>query len=144
MDKHVPIPKDLVADLTAADGPRAFIYWLRTIEDYFATLAEFRRDGDPEINKTRVVRSFLSPEMYAYVEELDGYEAIVDALRQLYINRKNNVYARHLLVSRKEESTEQVSEYLQALRLLAKDCSFEDVTSVVYREELNRILSSTV
>ena len=136
MDKHVPRPKDLVADPTAADGPRAFKYWFRTIEDYLATLAEFRRDGDPEINKTRIVRNFLSPEMYAYVEELDDYEAIVAALRQLYIKRKNNVYARHLLVSRKQESTELVFEYLQALRLLAKDCSFEDVTAVVYREEL--------
>ena len=133
-----PRPKDLVADPTAANGPRAFIYWLRTIEDHLATLAKFRRDEDPKIIKSRVVRSFLSPDMYAYAAELDDYEAIVAALRQLYINQKNNVYARHLLVSRKHESTEQVSEYLQALRLLAKDCSFEDVTAVVYREELIR------
>ena len=138
MNKYVPSPKDLVADPTAADGSRAFKYWLRTIKDHLATLAECRRDGDPEINKTRVARSFLSPEMYAGVEELDDYEAIVAALRQLYIKRKNNDYARHLLVSRKQESTEQVSEHLLALRLFANDCSFEDVTAVVYREELIR------
>ena len=76
--------------------------------------------------------------MYACEEELDDCEAIVAALRQLYIKQKNNVYAQHLLVSTKQESTEQVSEYLQALRLLAKDCSFEDVIAVVCREELIR------
>ena len=31
-----------------------------------------------------------------------------------------------------------MAEYVEALRLLAKECSFQDVTAVVYREELIR------
>ena len=50
MDKQLR-QKDLAADPTAADGPRAFKYWLRTIEDYLATLAEFHRNGDIYRNK---------------------------------------------------------------------------------------------
>ena len=53
------------------------------------------------------------------------------------MQRKNNV---HLLVSRKQTAGEKVAEFIQALRLLAKECSFQDITAVVYRKELIRDL----
>ena len=56
----------------------------------------------------------------------------------VYIKKKNNVYARHLLVSRRQAPTESVSEFLQTLKGLAKECSFDDVSAAVYREELTR------
>jgi len=52
--------------------------------------------------------------------------------------KKNNVYARHLLVSRRHAPTESISEFLQAMKGLAKECSFDDVSAAVYREELTR------
>ena len=138
MDKHLPKPKDLTADPTAADGTRVFKYWIKTAEDYLATFVDFRREEDSEINKARIIRSFLSPEIFASVEELDDYAAIVATLCQIYVKRKNNVYAKHLLESRKQGVTEKVTEYLQALKILAKDCSFQQVTAVLYREDLIR------
>ena len=130
------MPKDLTADPNSSDAPRVFRYWLRTVKDYIATLNEIRGEGAPEVNKTRIMRGFLSPEIYPHVEEAGYYDAIVELLHQIYIKRKNNVYARHLLVSRKQAAGENVAEYLQALRLLAKECSFQEVTAVFYREEL--------
>ena len=150
MDRHLPKPKDLTTDPSAAEAPRIFKYWLCTIEDYIATLQELRRDADPEINKTRVVRNFLSPEVYSYVEEIQDYDILITTLRQMYIKQKNNVYARHLLVSRKQNSCESVSEYCQALKLLAKDCTFQNVSAVVYKNELirdsfiNGLVSTTI
>ena len=123
--QYVPKPKDLAADPNYFDAPRVFKYWLRTVEDYIATLNEIPRKGAPEVIKTRIIRGFLSPEIYPHVEKAGDYDAIVELLRQIYITRKNNVYARHLLVSRKQAAGEKVAEYLQALRLLAKDAAFK-------------------
>ena len=61
----MPRPKNLTADPTAADGPRVFKYWIKTVQDYLATFADFRREKDPEINNARIIRSLLSPEIFA-------------------------------------------------------------------------------
>ena len=44
--------------------------------------------------------------------------------------QKNNVYGRHLLVSKHQLQGEVVCEYL--------DCTFSEVTAAKYREELTR------
>ena len=138
MDRHIPRPKDLTTDPNSSEAARNFKYWYQTIQDYLATLAELRRDGDPEINKARIVRSCLSPEIFAYVEDAEDYDSIIATLRQVYVKPKNNVYACHLLVSRKQSPSESVREYLQALRLLAKDCVFQPLTAAIYCDELIR------
>ena len=61
----------------------------------------------------------------------------METLKSVYI-KKNNVYARHSLVSRWQAPTESISEFLQALKGLAKECSFDDISAAVYREELTR------
>ena len=111
-----------------------------TVEDYIATLEELRPTQSPAINNTRVVRSCLSPEVFSYVEEGDSYESIVTLLKELYIRPRNNVYARHLLVSRHQNHGENVLEYLRVHKVLAKDCTFEAVTASKYRDELIRDL----
>ena len=138
MERHVPRPKDLTVDPNSAEAARTFKYWYQTVQDYLATLSELRREGDPQINKIRIVRSCLSAEIFPYVEDANNYDSIIATLRQLYVKPKNNIYARHLLVSRKQAPSETVSEYLQALRLLAKDCVFQQVTAAVYCDELIR------
>ena len=120
MERQLPRPKDLAVDPNVAEAPRTFKYWLQT--NYIATLSELRRENDPEINKARIVRSFLSPEIYSYAKDVQTLDEIIAALKLVYVKRKSSIYARHLLVSRKREPGELVYEYLQALRLLAKDC----------------------
>ena len=138
MEKLVLRPKELSVQPEAPDAQRSFAYWLRTVEDFISTLAEFRKDGDPEINKKRIIVSCLSPEIYPYVEDADTYENVVEILKSAYIKKKNNVYARHLLVSRRQAANETISEFLQALKSLAKDCTFADVKAAEYRDELTR------
>ena len=67
----------------------------------------------------------LSPDVFPYVEEAVDYERIVETLKSVYIKKKNNVYARHLLISRRQAPTESISEFLQTLKGLAKECSFD-------------------
>ena len=67
--QYIPKPKDLTADSNSSDAPRFFKYWLRIVEDYIAKLNEIRHEGASEVKKTRIIRGFLSPEIYPHVEE---------------------------------------------------------------------------
>ena len=76
--------------------------------------------------------------MYPIVEEEETSDGIIAALNAAYVKKANNVYGRHLLVSRRQQPGESVTEYVQALKDLAKECSFTTVTASKYRAELTR------
>jgi len=138
MHKQLFRPKELAIAPSAPDADKAFKYWLRTVEDFIESLEESRAENDPAVNKKRIIVSCLSPETYLYIEDADSYDDIVTILRQIFVKRKNNVYARHLLVSRRQAAGDSISEYLQVLKNLAKDCTFAAVTANQYREKLIR------
>ena len=54
-----------------------------------------------------------------------------------FVKTKNNVYvyARRLLVRQRRRPDESVSEYLQVLKTIAKDCTFTNVTAQEFREQ---------
>ena len=51
-------------------------------------------------------------------------------MTSLYVKPKNEIFARHLLATRRQSSGESLDQFLQALKLLAKDCQFKTVTAV--------------
>jgi len=83
------------------------------------------------MNKQRIITNCLSPAVYPHVEEAETYDMIVKFWK-LSLSKKNDVYARHLLVSRRQGSDESISEFLHVLKGLAKDCAFSDVTADMY------------
>jgi len=96
MDGYIPCLKYLSADPNAVDAAKVFKYWLETVVDYIETLMDLRVEESPEINKTRMIRSFLSPEIYPHVEEINDSivsESIVTASKVLYELKQNNIYA---------------------------------------------------
>ena len=90
------------------------------------------------MNAQCIIGRCLSPAIIPYVEDAASYDEIVDTLKRLYLKKNNNVYARHLLVSGKQILGESISEHLQLLKILAKECSFTEVSANAYREELTR------
>ena len=134
MERQLLRPKELSVEPEAPDAARIFAFWLRTVEDFLSSLREFRAEDDPQVNAHRIIVSCLSPVIFPYVEDAVSYDEIVDILKRLNLKKKNNVYARHLLVSRKQSSL----KYLQASKILAKECSFTEVSANAYSEELTR------
>jgi len=83
-----------------------------SVEGFIDSLRELRRDGDPEVNGKCIIINCLSPNVYPCVEDAADYEDVVRILKSVYVKQKNNVYARHLLVSRHQLQDETLSEYL--------------------------------
>ena len=48
---------------------------------------------------------------------------------------KNEIFARHVLATRRQQASETLDEYLRALKTLSKDCNFKSVTATQYCEE---------
>jgi len=72
------------------------------------------------------------------MEDEETFDGIIAALNAAYVKKANNVYTRHLLVSRRQQPGLSVTEYAHALKGLAKECSLTAVTTSEYRAELTR------
>jgi len=56
----------------------------------------------------------------------------------LYVKTPNEVFARHSLATRTQQTGESLDEYLQALKTLSKDCNSRQVTAAEYQDEAIR------
>ena len=59
-------------------------------------------------------------------------------LQEQFIKKKNQVYARHILYTRKQKSEESIEVYLTSLKQLSKECNFRAVTAQAHQEEAVR------
>jgi len=137
---HFLKPKDLETSTEDPEAATAFKYWLSTFETFLQTV-EARQaaiNHDVEVNRKGLLVNFLSPVVYSYVEDCETYEEALVILKRVYVKRKNDVFARHLLATRKQRTAESLQQFLQALKLLSKDCTFQAVSAEQYCEELIR------
>ena len=131
MDKALrPARFNALPNTTSAT--KEFKHWLRTFDYYLEVLPQ------ENLNKLRILTNFVSPEVFEIFNENTDYESSIQTLKNAYIKPPNTIYSRHLLSTRRQQPNESMDTYLQALKILAKDCNFEAVTAKVYQEEAIR------
>jgi len=135
---HLLRLKELSVEPNAPESTKVFKFWLRTVEYFIAGLREGRAEGQSEIDKKIIIVSYFLAEIFPYVEDCETYHIIVAILWQIFVMEKNNIFARHCLVSRWQDSEESITEFLLSLKQLAKECTFSNVTANEYREKLIR------
>ena len=111
---------------------RTFDTFLTAVE---AATAENERGN---INKLGLITSFRTHRTYELIADAATYEEARTLLRNAYHKRRNVVFARHFLMSRVQNSGESIAEYVHALKQLARDCEFQQVSADRYRDELIR------
>ena len=62
----------------------------------------------------------MSHSVYDYVEDCTDYNSVVAILKKLYVKTPNEIFARHLLATRRQQSGESLDEFLLELRKLTK------------------------
>ncbi|XP_078073864.1 uncharacterized protein LOC144497028 [Mustelus asterias] len=125
-------PERLNLDLQAAGASNTFDHWLQCFEDYIEASTAVRTDAD----KLRVLHGRVSDVVYSTIRDMENYTAAIELLKRQYNKRPNEVYARHLLATRRRQPGESVDQFLRALRLLAQNCNCETVTATQYTEDL--------
>ena len=122
-------PERLDTDPNSGTAAKEWLHWRRTFENFMAVLPQ---EG---LDKLAVLSNFVSPSIFQHIEDCTDYETSIETLQTLFIKPKNEIFARHLLATRKQAPTETLDEYFQALKTLSKDCNFKNVTAAQYCEE---------
>ena len=76
--------------------------------------------------------------MCTTISKTAAYDAAIEALTHMYIKTPKEIFVRHLLITRRQKPGETLTEFLQELRKLSKDCNLKNVTAEQYREQLVR------
>ena len=90
----------------------------KTFTNFLTSIAEH------EPNSLNVLINCLSPEDFEYIADCTDDDSAVETLESLYIIPKNEIFARHLLATRRQQAGESLEEFLNVLKLLSKDCDF--------------------
>ena len=56
------------------------------------------------------------------------------SIKQNYVKPSNEIFARHLLATRKQQPNE-TDEFLQSLEILSRDCNFKNIDAITYLDE---------
>ena len=116
---------DAVPNTTGAD--KSWTHWKRTFESFLAnitlapaapaqaTAAQIEeRDRLIERKKLDVLINYVSSNVYEYIIESTTYTSAMETLENTYIIPKNEIFARHLLATRKQQSPESLDSFYNA------------------------------
>ena len=114
------------------DAAKSWKHWLRTFNSFLTSVA----DRNP--NKLDLLINYLSPTVYDYVADCPDYDNAIDTLKNLYVKPANEVFARYLLSTAKQEPGQPLDQFVQKLKTLAKDCNCKAVTADENQDALVR------
>nr|XP_037872947.1 uncharacterized protein LOC119629806 [Bombyx mori] len=132
MDRYLR-PERFDIDPSDSSSTRAWIHWRKTFENFIFVQKPAVSETDAQSVrppekwdsiKFQLLVNHISPNIYTYISEATNYEEAITILQKLYVKPKNLIFARHMLATRKQRPEESIDTYLQALKLLSKDCDF--------------------
>ena len=126
MDKFLrPERFDVLPGNTSAE----WNHWYQTFCNFIDSIEELKPD------KLKTLVNYVSPRVYKYITDAKTYDEAITQLRNMYVKSKSEISARHILVTRRQQPGESLDDYVQTLRLVAKDCNFKAVTAEQHCEE---------
>ena len=110
-------------------------HWLKTFENYVEVMDASFANGQPT-DRLKALVNCISYQVYEYIEESPTYNTMIATVRDLFSKAPNEVFACHLLATAKQEPGHTLDEFLLSLQKLAKDCNFQAVTGMQYKQEM--------
>lgn len=122
MDKILR-PERFDADPNVQSASVIWKHWFRTFNTFITKAETTERD------KLDILINYVAPTVYEYIAECKTFDSAISTLERIYVKPKNEVFARHLLSTCKQETGQSLDQFLQKLKSLAKDCAFRSVTA---------------
>lgn len=126
-------PERFDADPNCSLASKKWTHWFKTFSNFISALP-----NDQNLDKLALLINFIAPTVFDFIQDETSFDAAVSRLKSIYEKRKNEIFARYLLSTRKQESGESLDIYIQSLRTLAKDCNYKSVTADQYRDDAIR------
>ena len=127
MDKALR-PDRLEVDPNNPNAAKEFWHWKKIFEYYLEVFQE-------NLDKLCVLTNFVSSSIYDIFSDCTTYPSTLSTVINVYIKPTNTVFALQRLATHRQQSSEDYHQYLQLLRVLAKECEFQAVTAAQYQEE---------
>ena len=122
-------PERLDVDPNSANATKNWKHWKATFENFLNSFAT------PPTDKLSVLINYVSPNVFEIIAECEDYDAAIKTLKETYEKPVNEIFARHLLATYRQEPSQSLDDFLQKLKSLAKDCDFKAVTAIQHRDE---------
>ena len=145
MDKFLK-PKCL--DLNVADPAaiRQFEHWMATCEKFMANLklptsyeervnGDFTKEMAVEEMKLDVLNNLVSSDIWMDIRNCATYTDAKNVLTALFVKAPSEVFARHRLLTTKQQPDQSLEAFRRILERQSRDCNFTDVTAARYRED---------
>ncbi|GFU32795.1 uncharacterized protein NPIL_432301 [Nephila pilipes] len=126
-------PERFDIDPTCSNAETKWRHWKKTFENFLGGIKTLTEE-----NKLPLLSNYVTSNVYQFINDCTTYTGAIAILDSLFIKKRNVIFARHCLSTRNQQTEETVSEYLQVLNQLSKDCDFTDVKAEEYRKEYIR------
>ena len=93
------------------------------------------------LNKLTVLAKFVSPSIFQFIEDCKEYNEAIQTLQALFVKPRNEIFARHVLATRRQQPTE--TRFLSIVFLDIKINLVTWVLHVTLRENSYRTLMLT-
>ena len=113
--------------------PAQWDHWYRTFTNFLDVI-----HSEPPPDKLKLLINYVSPKVYAHIADCCTYDEAIKILQTIYVKPANEIFARHKLATRKQLPNESIDDFLQALKLLCRDCAFKAVSAEMYAQEAVR------
>lgn len=108
-----------------------WMHWKRTFENFLQE-SEDSLEVETKLSdavKLRLLVNHISPTVYEYIINCSTYTSAIFTLEKIYVKPISEIYARHKLTTRIQQAGESIDQFIQALKLLAKECNFKSVSA---------------
>ncbi|XP_064107949.1 uncharacterized protein LOC135216508 [Macrobrachium nipponense] len=125
-------PSRLETDPSSPTAAKEWKHWHKTFTNFI------EESGDAAPDKFEGLVECVAPSVYELIEDCSTFESAIAKLESAYVKLPNEVFARHVLATRRQQSGESLDEFLRELHKLSKIVTAQAVTAEQYRQELVR------
>ncbi|XP_072401729.1 uncharacterized protein [Diabrotica undecimpunctata] len=144
MDKLLR-PDRFDADPNSPRSSQEWMHWKATFENFISSMIDVSEE-----EKFKLLVNYVSNNIYELISDCRKYSEAKSILEAAFVKPKNEIFARHILMTKKQQTGENIGQYVQHLKVLSKDCNFLAVSVDQNREDyirdsfINGILSNDI
>uniref|UniRef100_A0A6P7G2B9 Uncharacterized protein LOC114335178 n=1 Tax=Diabrotica virgifera virgifera TaxID=50390 RepID=A0A6P7G2B9_DIAVI len=132
MDKLLR-PHKFDADLNSSRSSQKWIHWKATFENFISSVVDVS-----EKDKFKLLVNYVSNNIYELISDCTKYSEAKHILEAVFVKPKNEIFARHILMTKRQHTGENIDQYVQRLKVLSKDCNFLAVSADQNKEDYIR------
>lgn len=130
MEKYLK-PEKFSSSPSAANADKDWVHWKSLFENFLS-------EAPQGMDKRKVLLNFVSREVFDLISHCTSYNESISSLDKIYKKVSNEIFSRHLLMTRKQKEGESIEAYILALHSLRADCNFKQVDALTNSNEYIR------